>query len=300
MESLHLETRQLRYFLAVAEHGTFTRAALELHIAQPSLSQAIAKLEAELGIPLFHRVGRRVVLSEAGRDLLEPCRRALRSMQAAQDAVSANREASRGRLVIATMPSAGIWPGAPVVARFCAEHPGVTVSVVGGWTIEEVTGLVKQGSVEIGLVSAAKLRRDKDLVVAPLGAQPLVLVSHDPGPHPERDELSVSDLTGCRLITSHPGSLMRQLVEDVLADQPETTIACEVDHRTMILPLVAAGAGEAILPDSWREPAIRSGLRVRPLTDSPRMWSAAICRPTGLTPLATVFLETISRVIEHS
>lgn len=149
-------------------------------------------------------------------------------------------------------------------------------------------------------MSAAKLRRDKDLVVAPLGAQPLVLVSHDPGPHPERDELSVSDLTGCRLITSHPGSLMRQLVEDVLADQPETTIACEVDHRTMILPLVAAGAGEAILPDSWREPAIRSGLRVRPLTDSPRMWSAAICRPTGLTPLATVFLETISRVIEHS
>ncbi len=296
MDGPRLETRQLRYFLAVAEHGTLTRAADELRIAQPSLSQAIARLEQQLGIPLFHRVGRRVVLSEAGRDLLEPCRRALRTMQAAEDAVHANRQAHRGRLVIATMPSAGIAPGAQIVADFAAAHPGATVSIIGGWTAEEVTGMVKQGLVEIGLIAAARLRREKDLAVVPLGAQPLVLISADPGPCPERDELRVTDLAGCRLITSHPGSLMRQIVDEVLLDQPDTRITCEVDHRAMILPLILAGAGEAILPTAWRELAERSGLRVRPLTDSPRMWSAAVCRTQGLTPLASDFLATLEGV----
>ncbi|GAB97537.1 DNA-binding transcriptional LysR family regulator [Kineosphaera limosa] len=296
MDAPQLETRQLRYFLAVAEYGTFTKAADELHIAQPSLSQAIAKLESQLGLPLFHRVGRRVVLSEAGRDLLEPCRRALRTMQAAEDAVLGNRQAHRGRLVIATMPSPGISPGAELVAAFTARHPGATVSVVAGWTAEEVTAMVKQGIVEVGLIAAARLRREKDLVVVPLGAQPLVLVSQAPGPHPERHELALADLAGCRLITSHPGSVMRQLVDDLLADQPDTVIACEVDHRTMILPLVHAGTGEAVLPASWTDLAARSGLRVRPVTDAPRMWTAAVCRTSGLTPLATDFLQTISQV----
>lgn len=299
MKAPSLETRQLRYFLAVAEHGTFTKAADELHIAQPSLSQAISKLEAQLGIPLFHRVGRRVVLSEAGRDLLEPCRRALRTMQAAEDAVLGNREANRGRLVIAAMPSPGISPGAELVAAFTERHPGVTVCVVGGWTAEEVTGLVKQGNVEVGLIAAARLRREKDLAVLPLGAQSLVFVSSVPGPHPDRDELSVADLAGCRLITSHPGSLMRQIVDEVLADQAGTMIACEVDHRTMILPLVLAGAGQAILPAGWREVASLSGLRVRPLTNSPRLRTAAVCRTEGLTPLATDFLHTIAQFKER-
>lgn len=111
MSGPQLETRQLRYFLAVAEHGTLTKAADHLHIAQPSLSQAIARMEQQLGLPLFHRVGRRIVLSEAGRELLEPCRRALRTVQAAEDAARGAGASRRGRLVVATMPSSGIAPG---------------------------------------------------------------------------------------------------------------------------------------------------------------------------------------------
>lgn len=294
MDEPHLETRQLRYFLAVAEHGTFTRAADALHIAQPSLSQAIARLEQQLGLPLFHRVGRRVVLSEAGQDLLEPCRRALRTMRAAEDAVLGSRAAQRGRIVLAAMPSPGIAPGARLVADFVAAHPAASVSVVAAWTAEEVMTLVKQGNVEIGLLAAAKLRRDKDLVVIPLGAQPMVLVSTDPGPCPDQDRLSAADLRGCRLITSHPGSLMRQIVDEVLADVEDVSIVCEVDHRAMILPLVLAGAGEAVLPAAWDELSAHAGLRSRPLAPSPRLWTAAVCRPDGLTPLAQDFLRVLT------
>lgn len=293
MSQPQLETRQLRYFLAVAEHGTLTKAADHLHIAQPSLSQAIARMEQQLGLPLFHRVGRRVVLSEAGRDLLEPCRRALRTVQAAQDAVLASRGSTRGRLVIAAMPSAGMVPGADLVSGFLRDYPAVTVSTVGAWTPEEVTTLVKQGAAEIGLYSAARLQRDKDLVVVPLGAQRLVVVSGEPDPLPNRDELTVAGLRESRLITSHPGSVMRQIVDEVLARAPESTIACEVDHRTAILPLVIAGVGQAIVPEAWEPLAERAGLRVRGLADSPRIWIGAACRRGGLSPLAEHFMEGI-------
>ena len=296
MSGPQLETRQLRYFLAVAEHGTLTKAADHLHIAQPSLSQAIARMEQQLGLPLFHRVGRRIVLSEAGRELLEPCRRALRTVQAAEDAARGAGASRRGRLVVATMPSSGIAPGADLIADFLTTHPGVSISALGGWTAEEVTELVRSGSAEVGLIAAARLHRDKDLVVVPLLNQRLVIVSGEPDPFPDRDELSVEDLRGCRLITSHPGSVMRELVDEVLARQPDSTIACEVDHRTSILPLVLAGVGEAILPEAWEGLASRAGLRVRTLSDAPGMWSAALCRREGLTPLATHFMACVEHL----
>jgi Bacterial regulatory helix-turn-helix protein, lysR family len=73
-----VDVRQLTYFLAVVETMNFGRAAEQLHIAQPSLSQAIGTLERELGVPLFHRVGRGIVLSDAGAQLIEPARQVVR------------------------------------------------------------------------------------------------------------------------------------------------------------------------------------------------------------------------------
>ena len=73
-----MELRQVEYVVGVAEHGGFTRAATALHVTQPALSEGVARLEAELGVELFHRVGRRVVLSAAGEAFLDPARRLLR------------------------------------------------------------------------------------------------------------------------------------------------------------------------------------------------------------------------------
>ncbi|MFD0656241.1 LysR family transcriptional regulator [Thermocatellispora tengchongensis] len=83
--------RQLEYFLAVVDHGGFNRAAKALYIAQPSLSQAIRNLEKELAGPLFHRIGRRVVLTDAGHALIEPARQVIRSVEVAQASVASVR-----------------------------------------------------------------------------------------------------------------------------------------------------------------------------------------------------------------
>ena len=83
-----MDTRKLKYFLAVVDHDGFSRAAEHLLIAQPSLSQTIAALEKELGVPLFHRIGRRAVLTEAGKELIGPARLVMRNLDAAQSACS--------------------------------------------------------------------------------------------------------------------------------------------------------------------------------------------------------------------
>ena len=119
-----MDTRQLRYFLAVVDQGGFVRAAEHLIIAQPSLSQTIATLERELGVPLFHRVGRKVVLSEAGEELVGPARLVLRDLDAARSSVDAVRGVRSGKLDLTTMPSPGIEPLTTMIAEL---HDPVSV-----------------------------------------------------------------------------------------------------------------------------------------------------------------------------
>ena len=100
-----MDIRQLEYFLAIVDHGGFNRAASVLYVSQPSLSQAVQALERDLGSELFHRIGRRVVLTEAGQALIDPARAAVRSLETARARVAAVHELRDGRLDVAAMPS---------------------------------------------------------------------------------------------------------------------------------------------------------------------------------------------------
>ena len=105
-----MDIRQLKFFLAVVDHNGFSRAAQHLLVAQPSLSQAIATFERELGMPLFHRIGRGVVLSEAGTALVGPARVVLRDLDEAKATMRALKGLRGGRIDLVTMPSPGMEP----------------------------------------------------------------------------------------------------------------------------------------------------------------------------------------------
>ena len=105
-----MELHYLRYFEAVARHGHVTRAAHELHIAQPSLSKQIQALEAELGVALFDRVGRRVELTAAGRLLLPYARRALREVTDERAALRQWSSLEHGQIAIGAPPTVGVAP----------------------------------------------------------------------------------------------------------------------------------------------------------------------------------------------
>ncbi|MFF3501923.1 LysR family transcriptional regulator [Streptomyces sp. NPDC003247] len=286
-----MDARQLQYFLAIVEHGGFSKAAAALHVAQPSLSQAMANLEADLGVALFHRMGRGVVLSKAGAELLEPSRRVLRDLDAVREKAASLAGLGGGTVEVAAMPSPGIEPLTSLIHRFAASHPSVTVVTRAAFTPEETVGLVRSGACELGLLGAASPVSAPGIDVLPVEEQPFVVVAAAGGPFEDGAVLRPEELSGRKLIASRPGSLMRTIVDDVTARSADTEIVAVVDHRTSILPLVLTGVGIAVLPASWTRLARRCGLVVASLEPTAHLHVAMISLPSHLTPGAQAFLE---------
>jgi DNA-binding transcriptional LysR family regulator len=298
-----MDVRQLIYFLAVVETMNFGRAAEQLYIAQPSLSQAIGTLERELGVPLFHRVGRGIVLSDAGAQLIEPARQVVRDLEAARDAARSARGLQRGRVELIAMPSPAMEPLSTLIRNFTAAHPSMTVTADAAFTPDEVVQAVKAGRSELGLLGAASPPHTGGLRVLSIEDQPLVLISPPAGDAPPEDRggsvppVAREDLVGARLIVSRQGSLMRGLVDDVLASGVDARIVVEVEHRTSILPMVLAGVGHAVLPSSWTSLAQRSGARVRRIEPAVRLRIALVSRTGSLTPAAQAFVGCVERYV---
>src|SRR5438105_4775060 len=146
-----MDLRRLRLFLAVVDHGGMTRAAEAEFVAQPSVSQAIRELETELGTPLFHRVGRRVVLTAAGEALVGPARQALRDVETGRAAVEAVAGVDAGRLDLGALPTLAIDPVAPMVGAFRHAHPGVTLALADPADVDALEQLVATGACELGV-----------------------------------------------------------------------------------------------------------------------------------------------------
>ena len=286
-----MDARQLKFFLAVIDHEGFSKAADQLYIAQPSLSQAITGLERELGVALFHRVGRGVVPTDAAKELIGPARQVLRDLATAQSAMDAVKGVTTGRVEIVTMPSPGVEPLSTMMQRFALLHPDITMSIDGAFVPEEVVNSVRSGANEIGLLGAPTVTQATDLHVLPVEDQPLVLVTAPGGPFARRSSITRDELAGHRLIASQRGSLMRTMVDDVMSSGVSATVVAEVAHRTSILPLVLAGVADAVLPAGWTGLARRAGADVVSIDPPSYLRVALVYRKTSLTPSAAAFLQ---------
>ncbi|SDD87174.1 transcriptional regulator, LysR family [Cupriavidus sp. YR651] len=142
--------RHVRYFLAVAEAGNFTRAAEALHVSQPTLSQQIRQLEETLGAPLFDRSGRTVRLTDAGEAYLVHARRALQDLEAGRRAIHDVGELTRGNLRLAMTPTFTPYLVAPLIVAFNAKYPNITLSVR-EMPQERVEPLLADDQIDIGI-----------------------------------------------------------------------------------------------------------------------------------------------------
>jgi DNA-binding transcriptional LysR family regulator len=172
-----LTLQQLTYFLAAAEHGSFSAAAESLLMAQPSLSEQIRRLEAELGVPLFMRAGRGIALTEAGRLLRPHAERTLAEAQAAAESVREVRDLTGGTVAFGTFGSAHHYLLARLVEDFRKRHPHVRVRAI-GQNSAEVADAVREGQLEAGLVVLPV--DDRSLAVEPAIEDELLYVSADP------------------------------------------------------------------------------------------------------------------------
>ena len=269
-----MDERRLRYFLAITETESVTRAAGKLHIAQPSLSQALRSLEREIGVELFHRTGGRMRLSDAGAALIGPAQRVLEAADEARAAVAGVAELATGSIHLATLSTLAATPIAGLVGRFRAAHPGVRISVVEPGSADGVASLVRSGACELG--AAHITQASAGLVVRELGVQELLLVLPPrSGGEPERP-LSRAELARLPFVVSPQGTSTRTLLEQALGAigvAPE--IAVETAARESVIPLVLAGAGAALLPDTQAREAACRGAVLRAL-------APPITRPIGL------------------
>jgi len=241
-----MEIHQLRYFVAVAEEGSFSRAAARVRVAQPSLSQQIRKLEAEVGQPLFDRLPRSVVLTEAGRCLIDYARQILASIGDARRCIDEFKGEIAGRVAVGAIPTIAPYVLPELVVTFQNHYPQVTLEIV-----EDVTAGIRRrieaGELDVALASTCQqsptLRRER------LGNEPLLALVPEGHELAKKTEITFDDLKSQRFLLLHEMHCLSQQVHHLLESRrlhPE--IALAGSQLSTIANMVAAGIGVSIVP----------------------------------------------------
>jgi LysR family carnitine catabolism transcriptional activator len=285
-----MDARQLEYVVAVVDHGTFSAAAAGLRVAQPSLSQGIRSLEAELGVELFTRTGRSVVLSEAGRALVDPARQVLADLAVARAAVDDVAGLVAGHLDIVCLPTLAVSPTATLVGRLRSQHPQLSVRVHEPDATDDLLHRVRAGMSEIGLTELSRAELP-GLVATPLEQHDYVAVFSPGALAARREWVGLASLAAQPLITTPVGTSTRSVVDDAFeAGGLAPTIAVETEHREVIVPLVLAGAGYSILPRPLAARAEADGASVLELRPGLRRQVGMVHRTGPLSPAARAFV----------
>jgi DNA-binding transcriptional LysR family regulator len=237
---------QLRYFLAVAEDGQFTRAAERLQVAQPSVSAQIRRLEKLLGTPLFHRGPGPVTLTDAGATLLPIARRVVADLASIEDEISGLEKLLSGHVAVGATPSLSATLLPTVLGRFHRLHPGVAIRVSEQGSPQLVDELLA-GTLDLALAIAPVQLRG--LVSVALAEEELVVVTTPDHPLVRRRPVTVPELAEHPMVMFRPGYDLRTSTLAMFAEHGvEPAVAVEGGEMGSVLALVAAGLGAAVVP----------------------------------------------------
>lgn len=290
--------RQLRYFIAVAEELSFTRAAVRLHMSQPPLSQQIKALEQDLGVTLLARNKRNVALTEPGRVFLEQARDILLRADEARRSVIAAGAGSTGTLRLAYTVSVSFHHSLPdTLLRFGRTAPNVRLQLSEMYTEVQYEALLA-GRIDVGFVRQQPTHTQdaRLLTLRTIDREPLLLAL--PSGHALANHHSI-DLAevGADSFVSQPREIAATLYDrlDELAAQAgfQPTIVQHAQQINGLLALVAAGLGLALVPASMRAVQL-GGVSYVALNDPDAfMLLAVACRNEEPTPALRQFLATV-------
>jgi DNA-binding transcriptional LysR family regulator len=244
-----MELRRLEYFVAVARHGSFTRAAEELWLTQSALSQQVRRLEAELGVALLRRTPRGAGLTPAGEELLPRAEAILAEVAHARADLDRHAGVTRGRVrVAATTMDTPRLPAA--LAAFHREHPGLQIALRHA-PAAEIAALVASGAADVGVASPHG-DPPPGVEAIPLAEQPLRVLL------PPGDELdgaiAMGDLRGRAFILAEPGTALRETVMAACQAAGFSPVPLfEVSDPGTVRFLAHAGLGVSVVPASWLE-----------------------------------------------
>jgi len=244
-----MEIYQLRYLVAVAETGNFTRAAERCFVTQPSLSQQIINLEAELGHKLFHRLGRRAVPTETGGVFIERARRILFEVETATKEIQDNPSRER-RITVGAPPSVMPYWLPPLILEAARRFPGLVINTLENFRAPLVKA-VMDGEADLALISMPV--KEHRVSVEILFREPLLLVVAEGHPLASKPEVTAHDLAAeTFVLLGHSSSLASQIQRFCGDHDFEPRIGHNCAQIRTVKSLVAVGAGISILPKSAR------------------------------------------------
>jgi DNA-binding transcriptional LysR family regulator len=241
-----VELRQLEYFVAVARHGNFGRAAAAVYVTQPALSQQVRRLEAELGLALLRRTSRGVELTPAGEDLLVRAEAVLAGVADARGAMDEHAGVQRGAVRVAATADALKLPEA--LAAFHREHPGVRLALRHA-SATEALALLRSGAVDLAVLPVGTEADGLD--VTPLAEEPLRAIAAPDDPF-DAAVVHLEELGGRAFVLGEPGTALRETVMAACAAVGFSPVPLlEVGDPATVRFLVNAGLGVSLVPASW-------------------------------------------------
>lgn len=238
---------QLRIFVSVARHAHVSKAARELHMAQPAVSRQIRELERDCGgVALIEKVGRNVRVTEAGEALLRHAQSILAEVAAAESTMRERLGLTAGRVSIGTPPSIGLHLLPEALARFHRAYPAIELRIQQAGTAQLLHQL-DMGEIDIAVVTLPVPSRGHDIV--PLFVEPLVAVFHPGHPFALRQEISISELSDQAFLLYPNGYEMHEVIVKACREAGFIPrIILDGGDVALLLRLAAAGLGIAIVP----------------------------------------------------
>src|SRR6201996_7224827 len=293
-----MEFHQLRYVCAIAETGSFSRAAERCKIAQPSLSQQVLKLEEDLGTRLFDRLGRSIRITEAGRAFLPHARSILERMEIARSSVAHKNADVRGSVAVGAIPTIAPYLMPRYTAAFAKKYPDAKLRIV-----EETTPILVESlrDLSIDFAILALPLRHKDLECHPICSEPLFAVLPKNHPHAKTKSLTLKDLRGESFVMLRDGHCFRDLSIAACTHARITpNIAFESGQFSSLFGMVAAGVGISLVPEMAvdRDAGCRY-VRLRD-TRATRTVVAAVLRGRSFNRVQQAFLAGIQTMAKKS
>jgi DNA-binding transcriptional LysR family regulator len=244
MPMRHVTLRQLRVFESVARHLSFSRAADELHLTQPAVSMQVKSLEEQAELPLFEQIGKRIHLTDAGRELYARSHAIGRELAAAEESLAAMRGLTRGQLTIALVSTAKYF-APPLLGRFLKAHPGVTLKL----DVENRERVIAALSAnEVDLAIMGRPPQNLETVAEPFAEHPHVIIAAPTHPLAGKRRIPLERVATEPFIIREAGSGTRGLLERLFADRAlALNVSMEMASNETIKQAVLAEMGLSFL-----------------------------------------------------
>jgi DNA-binding transcriptional LysR family regulator len=293
-----MELKQLEYFMTLCQELHFTRAAEKLGITQPSLSQQIRLLEHEIGMPLFDRVGKKTLLTEAGRALLHHGYNVFHELDQARAAISELQGLKRGTLKIGALLTVVNYLLPPTVIGFHQAYPHVELSVFGMRTGDIYSGLL-QNELDLGIVFLPM--EHEDLESIPLYKENLALAIAADHPSAQDEYATLELLKEIPSVLLPNTYFLRQVINEqcrMLGFTPQPVL--EMTTMESIITMVGEGVGATLLPKGYLDYIANPRIRTIPLQNPPLTTQIGVVyrKNKHLCAASRIFMEQLVSTVQ--